>query len=79
MCAAGDTWDRIAFVDGEGGVSLGGYDPKTKQLVIQQTADLSKLLSDKSGTPLAVSFAGKYLRIATTRYSLIELDWAGGK
>lgn len=75
LCAAGDTWDKIAIVDGFGSVSLCRYDSTTKGLIVVKTVDLGKLLSDKPGNPIAVTFAGRYLRIATTRYALIELDF----
>lgn len=75
LCAAGDTWESIAVVDGEGGVSFCRYDSTTKKLVTVHKVDLSKLLSVKSGTPLSVTFADRYLRIATTRFALIELDF----
>ncbi|WP_254507661.1 hypothetical protein [Anatilimnocola floriformis] len=76
LCAVGDTCERIAFVDElGGGVSLCRYDLTTRKLVLVQAVDLSKLLSDKAGTPIAVTFAGEYLRISTTRYQLIELDF----
>jgi hypothetical protein len=76
LCAAGDTWESIAFIDElAGGVSLCRYDSTTKKLVTVHTVDLNKLLSDKPGTAISITFAGRYLRIATTRYSLIELDF----
>ncbi|WP_254513201.1 hypothetical protein [Anatilimnocola floriformis] len=80
LCAAGDTRESIAFVaEHDGGVSLCRYDATTKKLVVLQTVDLNKLLADNAGAPLAVTFAGRYLRIATTRYALIELDFEKGK
>lgn len=79
LCAAGDTCQSIAFVDELGSVSLCRYDSTTQKLVLVQTVDLSKLLSAKSGNPIAVTFAGRYLRIATTRFALIELDFEKAK
>lgn len=75
LCAAGNTWESIAFVDGKGGVSLCRYDSNTQKLVVVQTVDLSKLLSADAGNPISVTFAGRYLRLATTRFALIELDF----
>jgi hypothetical protein len=76
LCAAGETWESIAFIDElASGVSLCRYDTTTKKLVLVQTVDLSKLLSDKPGTAIAITFAGRYLRVATTRFALIELDF----
>ncbi len=76
LCAAGETWESIAFIDElAGGVSLCRYDVTTKKMVTVQTVDLNKLLLDKPGTAIAITFAGRYLRIATTRFALIELDF----
>jgi len=76
LCAAGETWESIAFIDElASGVSLCRYDTTTRKLVTVQTVDLGKLLSDKPGRAIAITFAGRYLRIATTRFALIELDF----
>jgi len=80
LCAAGETWESIAFIDElAGGVSLCRYDSTTQKLSVVQTVDLSKLLADKPGRALAITFAGRYLRIATTRFALIELDFEKAK
>lgn len=74
LMAVGRSAEQIAFVDDKCNVSICRFDPNSSQLETICHTDLSRSLMTDIGTPLSMVFAGRYLRLMTTRFSLIELE-----